>query len=139
METGMIRRRKPMNAPRGFSVTARLTSFTHAIRGLKVLVQSQHNSWLHAFATIAVCLVGFSCGLSKSEWCAIVLSIVMVWTAEAFNTALEFLTDLSSPEFHLLAGKAKDVAAGSVLIAAIGAVIVGSLVFIPHVLELTGN
>jgi diacylglycerol kinase (ATP) len=126
-----------MNAPRRFSINARLASFTHALRGLKELVQSQHNSWLHAITTIAVVIAGIALSLSISEWCAIVVSIAMVWTAEAFNTALEFLTDLASPEFHPLAGKAKDVAAGAVLIAAFGALIIGGLVFIPHVLEMT--
>ena len=126
-----------MNAPRKFSITARMASFTHAGRGLRELVKSQHNSWLHAIVTVVVMIAGAGFRLSAGEWCPIVLSIVLVWTAEAFNTALEFLTDLVSPEFHPLAGKAKDVAAGSVLIAAIGAVIIGGLVFIPHVLTLT--
>ena len=55
-----------------------------------------------------------------------------VWTAEALNTAFEFLTYVASPSFHPLAGHAKDVAAGAVLIAAIGAVVIGLLVFGPH-------
>jgi diacylglycerol kinase (ATP) len=58
-----------------------------------------------------------------------------VWTAEALNTAIELLTDLASPEYHPLAGKAKDVAAGAVLIAAIGAIAIGFLVFGPHLYD----
>jgi diacylglycerol kinase len=58
---------------------------------------------------------------------------VAVGTAEVLNTAVEFLTDVASPTFHPIAGKAKDVAAGAVLIAAIGAVVIGLLVFWPHV------
>ena len=66
------------------------------------------------------------------EWCAVILAIVSVWTAEALNTALEFLTDLASPAFHPLAGMAKDVAAGAVLLASMGAALVGFLIFWPH-------
>lgn len=122
-----------MSARQPFSIGARLASFTHAFRGIRELLQSQHNAWLHAMATLMVFVAGAGFRLSVSEWIAIVLSMVMVWTAEAFNTALEFLTDLISPEIHPLARKAKDVAAGSVLISAIGAAIIGALVFIPHV------
>jgi diacylglycerol kinase (ATP) len=93
-------------------------------------------AWVHAFATIAVTIAGFYFGLTKSEWCWIVLAVIAVWTAEALNTAFEFLTDVASPEFHPLAGKAKDVAAGAVLIAAIGSVVIGLIVFGPYVLSL---
>ena len=95
------------------------------------MVASQHNAWIHAVATVAVTAAGLSIGLSWSEWCWIVLSIVAVWTAEALNTAFEFLTDVASPNFHPLAEKAKDVAAGAVLISAIGVLIIGALVFWP--------
>jgi diacylglycerol kinase (ATP) len=71
------------------------------------------------------------------EWCWMTLAIIGVWLAEALNTAIEFLTDLVSPEFHPLAGKAKDVAAGAVLIAAIGAGVIGMFVFGPHLLRMT--
>jgi diacylglycerol kinase len=66
------------------------------------------------------------------EWVALVICIVLVLALEAVNTALEYLTDLVSPEYHPLAGKAKDVAAAAVLIAAIGAVWVGILIFMPY-------
>jgi len=59
-----------------------------------------------------------------------------VWSAEAFNTALELLCELVSPEFHPLVGRAKDVAAGAVLIAAIGSAIVGAILLVPHVLAM---
>jgi diacylglycerol kinase (ATP) len=60
---------------------------------------------------------------------------VSVWTAEALNTAFEFLTDVASPAFHPLAGKAKDVAAGAVLLSAAGSVVIGLLVIGPHALR----
>lgn len=96
------------------------------------MLQSQHNAWIHALATVAVTGLGLALGLSMAEWCWIVLAIISVWTAEALNTAFEFLTDVASPAFHPLAGQAKDVAAGAVLIAAAGAVIIGALVLGPH-------
>jgi diacylglycerol kinase (ATP) len=100
------------------------------------MVASQHNAWIHAAATVAVVAAGLFVGLSWSEWCWIVLAIVSVWTAEALNTAFEFLTDVASPSFHPIAGQAKDVAAGAVLLAAVGAVIIGALVFWPKVVGL---
>ena len=66
------------------------------------------------------------------EWCALVLAMAMVLTAETLNTAIEAIADLVSPGFHPLAGRAKDVAAGAVLIAALGSVAIGLLVFGPH-------
>ncbi len=112
--------------------TGRLRSVKHALRGIGIMLASQHNAWIHAVATVCVGVAGVLFGLSWSEWCWIVLAIVAVWTAEALNTAIEFLTDVASPNFHPIAGKAKDVAAGAVLLAAVGAIIIGLLVFGPR-------
>ncbi len=95
------------------------------------MLGSQHNAWIHAVATGVVIVAGFGVGLDRMEWCMVFLAIVSVWTAEALNTAFEFLCDVASPEYHPLVEKAKDVAAGAVLICAIGAAVVGGLVFIP--------
>ena len=114
--------------------TGRLRSVRCALQGVRVMVQSQHNAWIHAAATALVAVVGMVVGLSGPEWCWIVLAIVAVWTAEALNTAFEFLTDVASPTFHPIAGKAKDVAAGAVLISAAGSLVIGALVLGPHVL-----
>jgi diacylglycerol kinase (ATP) len=100
------------------------------------MLRTQHNAWLHAVATVAVIAVGVAVRLSVSEWCWIVLAITSVWTAEALNTAFEFLTDVASPDFHPIAEKAKDVAAGAVLLAACGAAVIGVMVLGPHVLGL---
>ena len=121
-----------MSIPPKFSIRARGASFSYALRGLRFMMQSQHNAWLHAAATVAVCVAAVGLQISRIEWCLIVLSMMSVWTAEAFNTALECLTDLASPELHPLAGKAKDVAAGAVLITAVGAAMIGAVVFLPH-------
>ncbi|MET0386564.1 MAG: diacylglycerol kinase family protein [Polyangiales bacterium] len=118
-----------------FSVAARLRSFVYAGRGLRTMLASQHNAWVHAVATLAVCATGVVLEVSRLEWLALILASVSVWTAEALNTAFEFLCDVASPEFHPLVEKAKDVAAGAVLICAVGAALIGGLVFAPHVSE----
>ena len=111
---------------------ARWRSVSHAARGVGVVLRTQHNAWLHAIATTVVLAAGLYVGLSRLEWCAIVLAMIAVWTAEALNTALELVVDLVSPDLHPIAGRAKDVAAGAVLISAFGAAIVGLLVFGSH-------
>jgi len=123
-----------MNRP--FSFTGRIRSFKYAIAGIWTMLKSQHNAWIHACATIAVVTAGFVFGISTAEWCWLVLAIIAVWMAEALNTAIEFLADVASPEFHPLVKKAKDVAAGAVLISAIGAIIIGIIIIGPHVLRL---
>lgn len=112
----------------------RLKSFGYAFRGIGTMLRSQQNAWIHAVATVVVILAGFVFGLSRIEWCLIVLAIVSVWTAEALNTAFEFLCDVASPEYHPLVEKAKDVAAGAVLVCAVGAAVIGLLVFVPRIL-----
>ena len=114
-----------------FQFSARVHSFGYAFRGIRVMLASQHNAWIHAVATIAACGVGIWLRISAAQWCWIVLAIMAVWTAEALNTAFEFLADVASPEFHPLVEQAKDVAAAAVLIAAIGAGVVGLLVLGP--------
>jgi len=96
------------------------------------MLTSQHNAWIHAAATVVVVGAGLVTRLTAPEWCAVVLAVMAVWMAEALNTALEFLADATSPAFHPLIGKAKDVAAGAVLLAAVGAVVIGLLVFGPR-------
>jgi diacylglycerol kinase (ATP) len=122
------------SSQRAFSFTGRLRSFTHALRGIRLTLVSQHNAWVHAAATVGVVVAGFILGISRLEWCWIVLAIVGVWTAEALNTAFEFLCDVASPQFHPMVKQAKDVAAGAVLIGAIGAAIIGALILGPHLL-----
>jgi len=121
-----------------FSIASRLESFRHAGRGLWTLVASQHNARIHLLATLAALAIALAMGISRLEWCAIVVAIVMVWTAEALNTALEFLCDVASPEFHPLVENAKDIAAGAVLASAIGAALIGLLVFGPYLLRIVG-
>jgi diacylglycerol kinase (ATP) len=122
----------------GFSVAARVESFRCAFRGVWTMLVSQHNAWIHLLATVCACGLGLLLGISSLEWCAIVVAIVMVWAAEALNTAFELLCDVASPEFHPLIQKGKDVAAAAVLLTAVGAVLIGLLVFGPHLLRIAG-
>ena len=119
-----------------FTLAARLKSFAYAFRGVLIILRSQHNAWIHSLATIVVCAMGLVFGFTKGEWCWIVLAIVVVWTAEALNTALEFLIDAATPEHHPLVEKAKDVAAGAVLVSAAGAAVIGLIIIGPYVLRL---
>jgi len=119
-----------------FAISSRMRSFKYAGRGVWLTIQSQHNAWIHALATVAVVVAGYALRISRVEWCVIMLTCAAVWTAEALNTALELLADATTKETHPVIGQAKDVAAGAVLITAFAAVIVGALVFGPHVLVL---
>jgi diacylglycerol kinase (ATP) len=121
---------------RVFSLAARRRSFIYAGRGLLTLIASQHNAWIHAAATVAVVTCGLVLGVSRLEWLALVFAIVAVWAAEALNTAFESLCDVASPRFHPLVARAKDVAAGAVLICALGAAVTAALVFTPYLAAL---
>jgi diacylglycerol kinase (ATP) len=67
------------------------------------MVASQHNAWIHAAATVTVVAAGLAVRLPAASWAWIVLAVGSVRTAEALNTAFEFLTDVASPDFHPLA------------------------------------
>ena len=114
--------------------SGRLRSFGYAFRGLAICFRTQANARIHAVATVVAVVLGFALKLAAWEWCAVVLSIASVWVAECFNTAMESLVDLVSPERQPLAGRIKDLAAGAVLAAAIGAAIVGAIIFVPKLL-----
>ena len=111
----------------------RLQSFGYAFKGIATLIRTQPNAQIHLLATVVVVAAGVFFEVGRGEWTALLLAMALVWTAEALNTAVEFLTDLVSPDPHPLAGKAKDVAASAVLIAAIFAVAVAVFVFWPYV------
>ncbi|OWP64302.1 diacylglycerol kinase [Hymenobacter amundsenii] len=114
----------------------RAASFGHAFRGVGAALRTEVHLWFHAAATAAVLGLGLYCGLARWEWVAVVLSVGAVWGAELLNTAVEAVVDLVSPEYHPLAGRAKDVAAGAVLVVALAALVVGLLVFGPYLLPI---
>ena len=111
-------------------------SFGYAIRGLWYVMRTQRNFHIHLLVAACVTGAGIFFGLSTIEWLAIVITIFMVLSAEAFNTAVEKLVDLISPEYNKLAGLVKDIAAGAVLLTAIMSVIVGLIIFLPRIIRL---
>ena len=115
-----------------FSVFKRAKSFVYAFRGIGILVMTQHNVWIHLFATIGVVAAAFLFKLSSFEWSLIIMAFIIVWLAEALNTAIEFLSNTITKDHHPLIEKAKDVAAGGVLVAAAGAALIGVIVFWPY-------
>lgn len=118
------------------SLRRRLDSFRFAGRGLSDLFRTQPNARIHAVVALAVVVAGAWLRISRPDWLVIIGCITLVIALEAVNTALEYLTDLVSPDYHPLAGKAKDAAAAAVLIAAAGAVVLGSVVFTPYIIAL---
>lgn len=123
-----------MKSNKSFNIGDRILSFGFAIQGLFTFFKTQHNAWIHLLAAIVVITAGFVLKVSHTEWCWLIISIGFVFAAEMFNTAIEFLTDIVSPQFHPIAKKVKDVAAGAVLIAALAAVAIGSIVFLPKIM-----
>jgi len=104
-------------------------SFRVAWRGLLYTWKTQGHLKLHVLAGLAVVLCAWRAGLSRLEWLVLILTIGSVIGAEMLNTAVELVVDLVQPNFHPLAGIAKDVAAGAVLISTLQAVVVGALLF----------
>lgn len=112
----------------------RIKSFGYAFKGIASLIRKEHNAWIHCIAIVVVTLAGFYFGITPTEWCIVTICFGLVLAAEGFNTAIERLVDLVSPEYHPIAGDVKDVAAGAVLICAICASIAGCIVFLPYFL-----
>ncbi|MEM1123021.1 MAG: diacylglycerol kinase family protein [Bacteroidota bacterium] len=114
----------------------RIASFGYAFEGIFEVIKSQPNFKIHFLAAIAAIGLGGYFNISTLEWCLIVGCISLVFGAETFNTAIEHLTNLVSPDYHILAKKTKDAAAGAVLFIAIGSAIIGLLIFLPKVVAL---
>ena len=108
-----------------------LKSFVHAGEGIVDGFMEGRNMKSHVLSAIIVLLAGWLTGLSQLEWMLIVMIIAGMMALELMNTAVEYVVDLVTTEFHPLAKKAKDVAAGSVLIYAIASAVVGCMIFFP--------
>lgn len=124
---------RPATPPTGFSIGARLRSFVHAGRGLRSLVRSEHNAWLHLAATGAAIGAGLALQIDGADWRWIAVAVLWVWSTEALNTAIEQICDLVSPEPDERIRVVKDVAAGAVLVSAAGAALIGAFTFLPYV------
>lgn len=114
-----------------FDWRRRLKSFIYAFEGWRHVLLTQHNAWIHAAISIVVFALAIWLQLSRVEWSILILTIMVVWMAEFFNTAIEAVVDMTAPEYRPLAKVAKDVAAAAVLVGALGAVIIGLLIMGP--------
>lgn len=114
---------------------SRLKSFHYAFEGWWYVLRTQRNAWIHALISIVVVAIGLWLRLGPRDWALLILTMMMVWMAEFTNTAIEALVDMTMPRPHPLAKVAKDVAAATVLVGAIGAVLVGLLVLGPPLWE----
>jgi diacylglycerol kinase len=127
---------KPVDQDSGikkFKIIERLKSFRNAFSGIATLVKHEHNARIHLVILIVVVFLGISLKISAFDWIAVVFASGLVFISESFNTALECLSDAVSSEYNEKIRRAKDLAAGGVLISAIVSVIIGLIVFLPGI------
>ncbi|WP_099352228.1 diacylglycerol kinase family protein [Fredinandcohnia onubensis] len=111
-------------------------SFSYALQGLREAFFSERNLQIHFFFSVIVIFCGFLFHITKVEWLIVLLLFGGMFSIEMLNTAIEKVVDLVTDEYHPLAKKAKDIAAGAVLIYAIIAIIVGLIIFLPYLYNL---
>lgn len=113
-----------------------IKSFSNAINGIALLFKSQLNARIELIIAGIVIVAGFLFRISFYEWLIVLLCIALVLALEGINTAIEIFANKLHPNFDNEIGKAKDVAAGAVLIAAIVASVIGIIIFAPRLLGL---
>ncbi len=111
------------------------SSFKYAFSGFKTAMTKEPNFQIHMFVGSCALLMGAILGLTKTEWVILLFTISFVLILEFWNTAIEAIVDLVSPEIHPKAKIAKDVAAAAVLLGAGVSVIIGILLFLPKILR----
>lgn len=111
-----------------------IRSFAFAGRGIAIAYRDQVNLKVQTGLGLVAAALGIFFELSAMEWCSLLLSGALVLTLEIINTSIEKAVDLVTTEFHPLAGQVKDIAAGAVLLSALISLVVGVLVFRPHLI-----
>ena len=111
-----------------------INSFKYAIEKKISSFRTEQNMKIHVFIMIVVIILGIILKLSALEWIILTIVIALVISAELFNTTIETVVDMITKEKNEKAKLAKDVAAGAVLVLAIGSVVVGLIIFIPKIL-----
>ncbi len=111
-------------------------SLRHAIRGVLAVIKGERNARLHLVAAVLALALGMLLGVSSSELAAIFFAALIVFLAEMTNTAVEKTLDVISDRNDPRIGLIKDMTAGAVLVAAVGAVIIGVAIFYPYLLAL---
>jgi diacylglycerol kinase (ATP) len=134
LDAPMLPQDEPGPRPR-FTLAARMRSFRYAGGGLLFLLRSEHNAWLHFAATCAVIGAGLALEIDSVDWRWIAAAILWVWSAEAFNTSIERICNLVSPEPDERIRVVKDVAAAAVLVSAVGAALIGAFTFLPYIVQ----
>lgn len=119
-----------------FLLGERMKSFAFAWNGLKIFWREEPNSRIHFLATAVVIITGFLLKISKSEWFAVLLSIGFVLVTEIINTSIENLADFVSPGKDDRIKKIKDLSAAAVFIAAVTALLIGLIIFLPKIVHL---
>jgi diacylglycerol kinase len=114
-------------------------SFHYALEGFWYALRTQRNPRIHLIVAAGVTAAGFYFRLSTVEWAVLVLAMGSVIITETVNTVVEVAVDLVVEEYHVLAKRAKDIAAAAVLMAAMTSVIVGLLLFGPRILAMLGR
>lgn len=114
-------------------------SFSYAIEGIVTALKRERNMRIHFAMAILAIVLSFVLDISRGERTAVILSISTVMGAELINTSIEALVDLVTEDFKPLAKIAKDTAAGAVLITAVGAFLVGIVVFLGPIIEMIRN
>ncbi|WP_299101086.1 diacylglycerol kinase family protein [uncultured Winogradskyella sp.] len=109
----------------------RIKSVGFAFKGMLILIRTEASIKVQLFIAIVMTFAGFFFDISKSEWMAQVIMIGIVMSMEGMNTAIEYIADFIHPEYHKKIGLIKDVAAGAVFIAAIIAVILAGIIYLP--------
>lgn len=109
-----------------------IKSVPHAFRGIISLIKNDNNFQIHLLAVFVVIVVGLWIKFTEPEWLAVIITMGIVLALEAMNTAVETIIDLVSPEYHDLAKKVKDVAAGAVLIFVFAALAVAGVILWNH-------
>jgi diacylglycerol kinase (ATP) len=113
-----------------------IRSFGYAFKGVAYATTSQLNFRIHLVATVLATIAGFLLQISGTEWQWVMLCVTIVLVTEIFNTMIETLVDLVSPDYNEKAGRVKDMAAGAVVIAATFALVTGLIIFVPKILLL---
>ena len=115
-------------------ISERIKSIGYALEGLKILFKEEPNAIIHGAITLMVIFLGFYFEVSKTEWITLLIMIGLVFSLELINTAIENLCNLISMEKNVQIKRIKDLSAAAVLVAAIIAVLIGCIVFIPKIL-----
>ncbi len=118
------------------SLRYQLDTFRFAFKGLKWFFSSEIKSRIHGICALVAIILGILLKISPSEWMMIAVAIGLVFITEILNTGIELMVDLVEKEQNIVAGRIKDLAAGAVLIAAITALAIGLIVFVPGLIEL---